>query len=336
MILRYIRRALSVMLVAGMAAAAAAAQPVARVLEVQGKATAKDDAGKQRPLSALDTVYLGDRLVLAANCHVVLAFRSDGHLERLKLPGEVAVGKQGCEPKTSVEVVQVPQRHAKTVDGTIRQLQPSGPGGVTIVRSPAPPGRKSETPEMSRQITPIAGATVLTARPKFCWLAVPKAARYDVRLYADGKEVWSATTKQTQIEYARKAPLKAGIGYDWSVAAGFENGTSTQPVGGMFTVATEEQIAQVAQLQQLAAESETAYVALAAVWFEEHDFMEQAIAAYERLVALQPDSAAYHLALYRLYQQAERRADAEKAYKKARELQPPPAKSARPAWLPTG
>ena len=210
MILRRKRRALLTILIAAAASAAAAAQPVARVLEVQGKATVKSESGYERPLSALDTIYLGEKMLLTANSQVVLALRSDGHLERVKTSGEVVLGKQGCEPRTSVEVVKVPERYSRTVDGTIRQLQPRGPGGVTIVRSPARATATPGTPATPPCISPIGGATILTTRPKFSWSAVPKATGYEVRLYSEGNKIWSATTSQTQIEYAGKAPLQAG------------------------------------------------------------------------------------------------------------------------------
>jgi hypothetical protein len=317
-----------VVLALGLAVRAEAAVPVARVLETKGKVVLKDKSQNSREVGALDTVYLDERIVLAAGSAIVLAFRDNGHLERLSQPGEVTVRKDGCEPKTAVEILPAPERHKRLVSATVMSLHPKGTSGVSIARTAS-----GDAPRI--RLSPIPGSTVLSVQPRLAWSAVPGARRYEVKIERDSQTVWTATTSSTSLNYPGKPPLKPGATYVWEVTATLADGSAGEAsYGGAFTVATEERAARASELRALAAGSDVPYLTLAAAWLEENNFVPEAVAAYERLVALRPGTAPYYFALTRLYQQADRQDEAQKAYAKGRQLQPLPLKPPRPEWPP--
>jgi hypothetical protein len=320
-------RGLLLVLALGLAVRAEAAVPVARVLETKGKVVLKDKSRNSREVGALDTVYLDERMVLATGSAIVLAFRADGHLERLSQPGEVTVRTEGCDPKTAVEIVPTPERHKRLVSATVMSLHPKGTSGVSIARSA--PGHAPRI-----RLSPIPGSTILSAQPQLAWSPVPGASRYEVKIDRDSETVWTVTTSSTSLNYPGKPPLKPGATYVWEVTATMADGSAGEASYGAFTVATEERAARASELRALAAGTDVPYLTLAAAWFEENNFVPEAVAAYERLVALRPNAAPYYFALSRLYQQENRPQDAAKAYAKGRQLQPLPLKPPRPEWPP--
>jgi hypothetical protein len=322
---------ISTLVVAG---SALAAQPAARVLEIKGKVVVKDADNKPRELATLDTVYVGEKIVLVADCSVTLAFPADAHIERASQPGEVVVGKKGCQPRSRVEAVEAPLPRRRVIVSAVKTLHPTAVSGATTVRG----GAKDEADRPGPQVSPIPGSTVLAARPKFTWSAVPDATSYKliVKLIVESgdEKLWaSPTTAQTAMEYSGELALVPGSHYTWEVLAGFADGTYRHAYRGAFTLATDEQKAVATELQEVAVGPDLPYLTLAAAWYEENKLVPQAIVAFQRLVALRPNTAAYHFALARLYAQAGRTEDAEKAYKKAREIEPLPDKPPLPEWL---
>lgn len=304
------------------------AQPVARVLETKGKVVVLDVRANRREAAPLDTIYAGQKMTLAADASITLAFRADGHLERVAQPGEVTVGKLGCEPKTSVEIVDVPERHKKLVSTTVQKLRPTGETGATIVRGVL-------TGDPSRQISPLPNSTILGTPVKFAWPAVPGATRYKIVIDSfDDKTKTSFATTQTQLDCADATVLKPGAGYEWEVLAASGDGALSHAYSGSFTLATEEQKARATELKALAApDCKIAYLTLAATWYEENNLVPEALEAYQRLVAMLPNTAAYHFALSRLYRQADFAEESQKAYQRARQLQPLTEKPPIQDWL---
>jgi hypothetical protein len=315
------------------AAAAEAAQPVGRVLEAKGRilvadGVAKgDDAAKGRELATLDTLYLGQKMTLEVNASLLLAFRADGHLERIAGPGEVTVGKAGCQPASQVAMIEAPQRHKQLVNTTIRALQATGASGAMIVRS-AP-----ASPTVHRTVS-LEDVTLLAARPKLHWPPLAWATGYQVVVRLDGAKVWaSALTAQAEADCPAEVALKAGAMYAWDVFARPADGPWEHAYHGTFTPATDEQKATARELQELAAGSEVPYLTLAATWHEENGLPAEAIALYERLTVLEPHEASYCFALARLFHRVHRDAEAEKALAKARQLKPLTEKPPRPGWM---
>lgn len=302
------------------------AQPAARVLKVEGRVTVLNAADESRAAAALDTLYVGERVIVPTGGQVVLAFRSEGRLERLKPGSRVTVNQDGCVPKSAVETVTAPEAHRRTVDRAVRQLQPEGPAAATIVRAPPPPGDTSTTsrPRTGNQVRrPIDGASILTDRPDFAWPAAPKVLGYEFHLFAEGKEVWVVSVHDPRVSYAGEQALQPHVDYIWEVSAVFSEDRKEELAGGYFVIAAEELRQQAAAMEELAAHDDSTFVALAAAWYDENQLIGEAIAAYERLASRESSSPACWSALGRLYQQADREAEAEKAFEKARQLRGP-------------
>jgi hypothetical protein len=307
-------------------------QPAARLLRVEGKVAIFSADNQSRPATALDTAYVGERITVSTKGQIVLAFRADGHLERVKPGSEVTVGREGCTPRSAVETVTAPASYRRTVDSAVRQLRPEGPAAAAIVRAPPPPdGTPPENaPSSSMARTPINGSVVLISRPAFTWPAVDKAAGYEFHLYRDTGKIWSVSVDRPKLEYTGEQALLPGTDYDWEVFTVSPEHGREKVSGGFFTTATEDQKEHATKLGELAAGEDIALITLAAAWFDENQMVAEAIAAYERIVRLDPKTASYWRALGSMYQQADREEDANSAFKKADQLRP----ARRPSFLP--
>jgi hypothetical protein len=321
------KQSYAVLLLAGatvfVAAGAGLRSPAARVLEVKGKATILDLENFDRPAAMYATLYSDDRLVIDKNASAVLVFRADGHIERLTAPGTFQVTQNGCQPRTGIEVVAVPERSQSLVGKVSRGPRGIVQGGVTLVRAPPPrdpTGKNKPTKSIGpSRISPIPESTVLAVKPMFSWPEVHKAEMYALKLYFLGNQAWSATTNTTSLQYAGDPPLKAGAKYTWEVATKLDGKTSSV-CEGVFTTATDAQRADVAAFEQLLAKPEVPFLALAALWYKQHGFIVEVIAANEQLAKLAADPAVYYT-LAELYQQAGRIEDAAAAADKALELE---------------
>jgi hypothetical protein len=322
------KRSYAVLLLAGatvfVAAGAGLRSPAARVLEVKGKATILDLENFDRPAAMYGTLYCDDRLVIDKNGSAVLVFRADGHIERLTAPGTFRVTQSGCQPRTGIEDVAVPERSQSLVGKVSRGPKGIVQGGVTLVRAPPPPGAprdnsKPAKPMGTPRISPIPESTVLAVKPTFSWPEVPKAETYALKLYFLGNQTWSVTTNTTSLQYAGDAPLKAGAKYTWEVTTNLD-GKASSVCEGIFSTATDAQRADAAAFEQLLAKPEVPFLALAALWYKQHGFLVEAIAANEQLAKLTADPAVYYT-LAELYQQAGRIKDADAAADKAMELE---------------
>lgn len=276
--------------------AAGAARPVARILQVTGTVTIRDSQQKTREARAYGTVYGGEKLRLAADSLVVLGFRHDGHMERLRAPVEVAVTEEGCKPNKAVEVLNVPKRHRDLVCRGIRELPAITQGAVAMAHT-------GYSKVLGPWLRPVNGSTILTAEPKLSWPSVSDAVEYQVEVYADEVPVRFARTKETQIDFASAPPLRAGVKYRWTVTASLR-GKTVQAYEATFTVATDEQKKELAELMDIAAVSEIPVLALAAKRLEQTGFFAEAIPVYQRLVKLAPDSEPFRAALEGLYDRA--------------------------------
>lgn len=310
-----------------LATPALAAKPVARILDVQGKVTIERSKDSVRPAQVFGTVYEGEKLLVAEKSGAVLAFRGDGHLERLKPGSTATAAAAGCRPATAVEQVAVAQGEQDAVGGAIRELKPVTQGGVTIVRSP---GRNGGPPPLPPRTSPIVGATIASQRPTFSWPSVQNAASYEVEVSSGGERLWTGKTEKTTLEYGAKTLLQAGFAYRWQVLATMADGSAKQACEGEFTVGADPQRDRAAEMARLAAGDEPARVALAAAWLEENGFAEEALAAHERLARLMPEAAPVQAVLFDLYARAGRPEDAAKAREAFLRLRPPPPK---PDWL---
>lgn len=272
--------------------------PAARVLELKGKATIVEGEDFDRPAAVYGTIYSDERLIVAPNSQTILVFRGDGHIERIVAAGTFKVTQNGCQPRTGVEQVPLSEQNKATVGKISKGSRGIVQGGVIMVRSPAPPTSDALTVEDEPavvdlgKIRPVAGATLLTAKPKFSWPAVPKAKQYTLNLYLLGNRVWSANTEKTELDYAGETPLKSGSMYSWEVTTTLDDKPTTV-CDGMFHTISDHQRADAEAIEKLLAKPEPAYLALAAMWYKQNEMVLEAIVVNEQLAKLTPDAAIY-------------------------------------------
>ncbi len=302
----------AVLLLTSVAWSAGDSKPVARILELKGTVVIKTAEGKTRPAAVYGTVFEGESLTVKQGAQAVLVFRQDGHSERLKVATTVTAKATGCEPKGSVEVIATdPRRQTLVAKGLQRLPELALAGAVSVPRS----GPSEKIPP---RISPINGATLLTQSPVLSWLEVTDAAEYEVVVYNGSLRHWSTSVKNPELSY--KGPvLKPSRTYRWEIVA--KSSGQVQPVGkGEFTIATAEQIAEALEIKELAIGEDVVGLALAALSYERLGLFAEALAVYERLAKLAPDTSPFHAALADLYEKAGRQDDSAQARARAEKL----------------
>jgi hypothetical protein len=307
----------------GLGAADGARSPVARVLEVKGKATIVDPENFSRPVAVFGILYADDQLTVDKDSSVVLVFRSDGHVERAAVAGALKVTQDGCQPKTSVEQVAMPEQNRALVGKISKGPRGIVQGGVVVARG-GPPTNSPNENDVSvlaapERLRPIPESTLLTIKPAFSWPAVPRAGKYTLNLYLSSKRIWSTTSDATQVTYSGEPLLKPGTMYSWDVTTTLNNKTVTI-CEGVFHTATDQQRADAEALEQLIAKPEIPNLALAALWYRQHGLVMEAVAIHQQLAKLSNDPAVYW-ALSELCWQAGRFEDARGAEEKAAALE---------------
>lgn len=258
-----------------MGMAAGAARPVARVLEVSGPVVIRDARQQSRPAEVFGSIYGGEQIVVPADGMVVLGFRNDGHLERVKQPGKLTAGERGCEPQALVESVAVAERHRSLVQQGIRELPAVTQGAAAVMHT----GYSKHT---GTSPAPIPGSVLVTTAPKFAWPEVPHAEGYEVTIRSGDAPIRFTRTKEAKADFALAAPLQRGKSYQWLVLAEVE-GKKVKAFEGTFAIASEAQQQQLAEWLDLATASEPAIVALAAKNLERAGFLAEARDLHRRL-----------------------------------------------------
>lgn len=294
-------------------AAADDAGPVAMVLTTKGTVSLERGMAKSQPLRAMDLVRSGDRIA-ATDGEAVLVFLDDGRRERLKPKSLATVSEKGCTPASAVERQEGLKVSAAHL-ASLRDLARSGRAGVGVLRG--------DPPALPQVVTPMYGATVLTDRPPLSWPAAEKSESYRVELFSgDGKRVlWRATTKEPHLTYPEKEmALKRGSKCLWRVAAKRGEDKEERIVDSKFSLATETEADELAEMKTLVMSKAPADWLLAAAAYEAHGVYDQALVLYEKLAEKSPQEANYQVALASYYDRAGRADKAKAAREKAKKL----------------
>jgi hypothetical protein len=299
--------------------------PVAKVVAVKGdvkleRAVLKDK-DKLLPLEEFEVVYRDDKLLLGEGAQVTLILREDHRRCRIEKAGEYTMGKDkmGKDRVTPVEGVVIEAKATRSrlsEKDYARILEISRPG-VVVARSAA---------NLPLPITPVTESTLTTDRPTFSWPACADAQLYRVQVWEDIEDqprrpLWTKeTTETTAIYDGDPLPSRLGTTYRWAVAAQDKNQLPTEFVNTTFRVANPDDREFGARLSQAAQGEDVVEVALSATALSEKGMVFEAIAAYEHLIELVPDSIRFRLELTQLYRQAGQAEQAEKQVKECEEL----------------
>ena len=308
----------------GIGAGDGARSPAARVLELKGKATIVDPENFDRPAALFSILYANDRLTVDKGATVTLVFRGDGHVERAAA-GALTVTPDGCQPKTGVERVVMSEQARSVVGKVSTGAKGIIQGGVVVARqvpqvsSPPQDSDAASVVAAPGQCRPILGSTLLTTKPVFSWPAVPKAKKYTLNVYSQGSRVWSASSDATRAEYSGETPLKSDASYLWQVTTTVGDKTA-MVCESVFRIASDQQRADAEAIEKLIVKPEVPYLALAALWYKQNEFVTEAIAVHQQLAKLTNDPAVYW-ALSDLCWQAGREEDARAAEETATEIE---------------
>ncbi|MBI4410257.1 MAG: hypothetical protein HY561_11145 [Gemmatimonadetes bacterium] len=282
-------------LLAGFAAAARVADPVAVLVQITG-AVQVQKAGQRTPVAATPGMQLapGDRVIVPAGGRAVLLHKS-GKMETATTSVTIA------EPQTrqSAGLFSQTVSTLTKVATTDARTQPNRQGMIRPIAGAAVP------------ISPRNGIKVLGLRPRFVWFRIPDAQAYTVQLRRlDGPcAERPARDRPAFCEPARfetgpdtvwgpsrmDAPLIPGAKYEWAVAA--VGGRVSEPhrfqvIGGQDYAALSE------ALNNIVAggiDPATDGLFLAALTYRELGLFYEARNALERLEALgMAHGRAYH------------------------------------------
>lgn len=281
--------------------------PVARVLDLQGEVSIHDASGKLRKAALYATIYAGERVSGQAKATCVIGFRSDGHLERFSGPFESTIAEKRGEP-AGVRQQRPTAPAQKSAGKWISELPDFTTAGVEIAR-----GGKDPLP----RLVPIQNSVILSDRPTFSWPSVPPAHGYRLNVFQGNRRVWSAAAAGTTLEYQGPQALQPGVEYEWEVV--FQTGDRKAYVA-KFTVASETERQAAADMSEALDGAEPAWLALAALHFQQHRLYAEAMNTFERLTKHSPKVAYHHAALASLYATAGRAAESQASERRAREL----------------
>ena len=265
------------------------------VLDVKGRVEVKPAEGKPERVVIGSLLYPGERLVVPVDGAATLAILCVGAQEQIQPGSEATVGPRGCSPPGAVAARK---EQARAVAATMRNVKPllddSRTAGKVL----------RDTPENPPAITPIFGATVTSDRPSLAWPPGKEAKGYRVKLLSSaGRELWRVETKETHVAFPEgKKALQRGYVYRWEVTdEGF------RPVAsGEFSVATQSELKQMADLRALSEGSNRADQLAAVLAYQRLGAYTEALALLERLTKEAPEESLYRRELAELYRLAGR------------------------------
>jgi len=285
------------------ASSAVGAPPVARVLAVQGDVTAQTAPKEPRPARTYGGLFADDVLQVPRHASIDVVFRKSGVRAKIASSGDdrsFRIQAAGVTPPDGVALVEPPAKLKAAVVASVGDLPSIAPGGVSILRGPAPK-------EASARIRPVDKGGVLSVTPAFEWPPASGAKHYEVELLDQyNKPITKQVVTDARLAAPADKPLKPGRRYKWTVTA--VNGDNRTNVCRAEFVVINPAIAK--EVDALAETDDAALWALAACSYEKLGLIDQAVNTYEKLREAQPDDPVFPAALSDLY---ERLGDSQRA-----------------------
>jgi tetratricopeptide (TPR) repeat protein len=279
------------------------AEPVARILEVDGQIKIVSPQGKERKAQQFGGLFADETVRLKAGNQIIVLWK-DQRAERLtaKQDGEIKVQVDRLDPATDVQAIKYEKKpNAKTLAKAVSELPSLSRSGGIIPRA-------GNIAPVGPQLLPLHGSVVPTATPTFKWPAI-EGSSYQFQLFEeeDADSILDLEVKTADYTVQKKTTLRPDVRYRWVVRATDKKGAPHQ-WEGEFEVADEKQQAAYAEFKHLETEllesKATPFLAVVANSYEQHKFFAEAGDVYARLVKLQPKSAAYWAGLGEYHRRA--------------------------------
>ncbi len=265
------------------------ADPVAIVASVRGKVEVTPARTKAAQRAAFGRpLERGDRVAVPGGGAATLFF-NDGNVIEMSEKSTITIGgSEGLSAKRELSKAIFTQVSGFVTGGS-RET-----GLVALSRM-----RRADANEPFL-IAPRKTA-VLDTRPVFSWRAVEGARRYVVSLFGDGKEIWKREVQETTlVTPAELPPLVAGADYSWEVEARSDSAGLGSEIAAFYVLPADAATSVRASLSRIdeslgAATPAAGYVA--GCLLSEEGLYQEAIARFEDLCRLSPDSPDAHEAL---------------------------------------
>lgn len=257
-------------------ACAAESAAVGMVLDVQG-AVQVVEKGRSGPLNLLARLAPESRIELPPQSRASLTLYSNRSVYRLAGPATVDVTKD------DIKVLQGQPAEVKRMGEKQIAVAPTGALVTGAYRM-----RNIQLASPMVLTTPENGSVVLHPRPVFAWEGAP-ASRFSFSLQEQGgPSLYRASVTGNEWVLPEGVSLRHGKGYVWSVTAeGLPSGEASGATG-RFSVATQEEVEQIAALMPTEADPIEDWVYYAAL-LQQRQIRAEARKAWQRIARERPD-----------------------------------------------
>lgn len=258
-------------------AAAADDNVVGMVLDLQGPVQLIDDGGGSSRLQLLANLTPRKRIELPAGARASLSMYANRSVYRLTGPGLVEITSDGL----------------KVLQGAAPDVKAMGEKQVAAAQSgsliPGAYRMRSQRLALSVVLTaPESGSVLLDTRPRFAWEAADNAP-YTLTLQAEaGGLRYSTVVNGRSWVLPDGIQLEYGKSYDWRVSYVSPTSGETQGAGGKFSLASQDEIAQLRALRPAETDPIEDWV-FYALMLQQRQVRAEARSAWQRIAGQRPD-----------------------------------------------
>jgi hypothetical protein len=270
-----IRRPCAAALLLAAFCAPAAAQGVAIVTDVSGKAYFQGGS-KPAPVAILAEIAADARVQLEPGAAMVVLYARSG--EEYAFSGPALLQFRGDAPVALSGAA--PQKRLSPLRGNDIRLKPAATAQAAFVM------RSGRTTARIRLLS-LNGTKTLEAEPEFRWQALEPGVRYQFELADDtGRLLYETRTEATALKLPAAVALREGVSYTWEVSAQLSDGRRYRSAGD-FALAGAELRARAAALRPPDGAPVSNRVAYAA-WLDSVELGDEARRYWRALAAERP------------------------------------------------
>lgn len=264
----------------GWLAASAAAEPVAMVTDLEGKAALVAE-GKKRALSILSEIESDARIEIEGGGRVVAVYLKSG--DEYEARGPAVLHFRAAQPEALAGAKPQKRGTALAKAGKDIRIKPVGVAQAALVMRSAKPGAKLKLLNLS-------GTKTLDLHPEFRWQPLQAGSQYRFELTDDtGKMLLETQVDGTSLRLPASIELKDGVHYTWAVAARLPDGKKYSSAGD-FSLAPADLRARVEALRPGDGAPVSQRVAFAA-WLDQMELRDEAIRYWKTIAKERPDDS---------------------------------------------
>jgi hypothetical protein len=242
-----------------------AAEPVAMVTDIEGKAVLSEGKDKH-DLTILSELKPGARVQLESGARVAVVYLVSG--QEYELGGPAVIRFNASQPEALSGAKPKKGGVALAKGGSTIRIKPVVVAQAAIVMRSSAPGSRLK-------LVSLSGTKTLDVRPVFQWQPPQSGLHYQFELMDDtGKTIATATTDDSFLELPTQMQLKEEADYTWMVSTVLPDGAKYSNVGD-FSIAPpalREQAEKMRPLNQATVSERVEY----ANWLEQMELRDEA------------------------------------------------------------